>query len=91
MKLSSFDVISPSATVEYRAGYIELAPSSNESAAFIATPASGHYFLAIPDGCHPISGAGNTAEQPQSGNTSRLVPADKKSKKRSADSAFPRK
>lgn len=58
IKGSNTNIISPSATVEYRAGYIELKPTG-AGTAFLATPSSGHYFLAVPVGCNPGGGGGS--------------------------------
>jgi hypothetical protein len=63
IKGTNTNTIAPSATVEYRAGYIELVPSGNGTA-FLATPSSGHYFLAVPVGCNP--GGGGSGDQPSS-------------------------
>ncbi|NBB20078.1 hypothetical protein GVN20_12000 [Runella sp. CRIBMP] len=63
IKGTNTNIIAPSATVEYRAGYIELLPSGNGTA-FLATPSSGHYFLALPVGCNP--GGGGSGDQPSS-------------------------
>lgn len=60
IKGTNTNIIAPSATVEYRAGYIELVPTSSGSAAFVASPSSGHYFLAIPGGCAGGGGSGSS-------------------------------
>jgi hypothetical protein len=57
IKGTNTNIITPSATVEYRARYIELAPNSSGSAAFIATPSNGSYFLAVPVGCNTANGS----------------------------------
>ncbi|WP_162793978.1 purple acid phosphatase family protein [Runella rosea] len=63
IKGTNTNIITPSATVEYRAGYIELKPTG-AGTAFLATPSSGHYFLAVPVGCNP--GGGGSSDQPSS-------------------------
>ncbi|RDB04244.1 purple acid phosphatase family protein [Runella aurantiaca] len=69
IKGTNTNIIAPSATVEYRAGYIELVPSGNGTA-FLATPSSGHYFLAVPVGCNP--GGGGSGDQPSSSPTQKV-------------------
>ncbi|MEZ4903049.1 MAG: metallophosphoesterase family protein [Spirosomataceae bacterium] len=63
IKGTNTNIIAPNTTVEYRAGYIELLPTSSGSAAFIAAPANGNYFLALPVGCAG-GGGGNSENQP---------------------------
>jgi len=63
IKGTNTNIIAPSATVEYRAGYIELKPTG-AGTAFLTTPSSGHYFLAVPVGCNP--GGGGSGDQPSS-------------------------
>jgi acid phosphatase type 7 len=70
IKGSNTNIISPSATVEYRAGYIELKPTGTGTA-FLATPSSGHYFLALPVGCNP--GGGGGSGQPGSLPTQKVI------------------
>lgn len=55
IKATNTNIIAPSATVEYRAGYVEFLPNANGTA-FLATPSAGHYFLAVPAGCTPPAG-----------------------------------
>jgi hypothetical protein len=82
IKGSNTNIIAPSATVEYHAGYIELKPSGTGTA-FLATPSSGHYFLAVPDGCAPGGGGGesNNNAQGQESSNKALLPSSSASSK----------
>ena len=82
IKGTNTNIIAPSATVEYHAGYIELKPSGTGTA-FLATPSSGHYFLAVPDGCAPGGGGGesNDNTKGQESSNKALLPSSRASSK----------
>ncbi|WP_428654964.1 purple acid phosphatase family protein [Runella sp.] len=66
------NIISPSATVEYRAGYVLLAPLGNGTA-FQASPENGFYFLALPIGCNTGGGGGGAPAPTSKKNTKEGV------------------
>jgi len=82
IKGTNTNIISPTATVEYRAGYIELLPTSSGSTVFLAAPSGGSYFLALPVGCNPSGGGGGGGDSQPTIHSSEgtLPPKNAKSK-----------
>jgi hypothetical protein len=78
IKGTNTNTIAPNATVEYRAGYIELVPTSSGSTVFLAAPSNGAYFLALPIGCNPGGGGGgNDGRTLPTKNTLEALPVNK--------------